>query len=108
MYHALWLLRVKTWCYWCSIVAGLGQLRSGAGMWRGSSSSSRSSEPAAASSDDGGSSTEAARTQLANLLHRRAANDLQVLLSPPISLKIFHSTHLQSLKGQPRATYTHC
>ncbi|BDA44522.1 Acyl-CoA-binding domain-containing protein 4 [Coccomyxa sp. Obi] len=60
-----------------SIVAGLGQLRSGSGIWRGSSSSSRSSEPAAATSDDGGSSTEAARTQLANLLHRRTANDLQ-------------------------------
>lgn len=73
----------KTQYGWCSIVAGLGQLRSGAGTWRGSSSSSRSSEPAAASSDDGGSSTEAARTQqLANLLHRRAANDLQVLTFP--------------------------
>lgn len=115
------------WCWelrsrygWCSIVAGLGQLRSGAGIWRASSSSSRSSEPAAASSDDGGSGTEAAHAQqLTNFLNRRQANDLQVLTLPSTlprtccDRSIYLTAYLQNYPGAPcpccvvskRATY---
>lgn len=59
----------------CSAVAGLRQLLSGPGSWRTSESSSGGGSTKPQSSEDG---TDATRQQLADLLHRRAANDLQV------------------------------